>query len=356
MGRQRRRSARTFQEARDLKSRLKSDVRSGEFREQSRETFASYAGDWLDTYTGRTARGIRPATLADYRASMERDAIPFLGRMRMGEIEPRHIRQLAAHIAGRGVSGNTVRLALAPVKACFATAVEDGVLRSNPCSSIRISRQAAADVDDEKVKALTEDELQRFLAKVDQAYRPLFELLAHTGLRISEALALEWRDIDLGQRRLRVRRRLYKGALAPPKSRYGRREIPLSDGATRTLWQLRKTSPAPADADPVFVTATGDRLDRGNLYSRVLKPATRAAGIPWAAFHTFRHTCATMLFRHGLNAVQVQLWLGHHSPGFTMATYVHLLPEDLPAADFLDALTNASPAVAMEPEREARGA
>jgi hypothetical protein len=44
-----------------------------------------------------------------------------------------------------------------------------------------------------------------------------------------------------------------------------------------------------------------------------------------------------MLFRHGLNAVQVQLWLGHHSPAFTIATYVHLLPEDLPDAAFLDA-------------------
>jgi hypothetical protein len=46
-----------------------------------------------------------------------------------------------------------------------------------------------------------------------------------------------------------------------------------------------------------------------------------------------------MLFRHGLNAKQVQMWLGHHSPAFTLATYVHLLPDDLPDASFLDALT-----------------
>ncbi len=46
-----------------------------------------------------------------------------------------------------------------------------------------------------------------------------------------------------------------------------------------------------------------------------------------------------MLFRRGLNAVQVQLWLGHHSPAFTIATYVHLLPEDLPDPAFLDELT-----------------
>ena len=60
---------------------------------------------------------------------------------------------------------------------------------------------------------------------------------------------------------------------------------------------------------------------------------------PLGGFHTFRHTCATMLFRHGLNAKQVQMWLGHHSPAFTLATYVHLLPDDLPDAGFLDTLT-----------------
>jgi hypothetical protein len=40
-----------------------------------------------------------------------------------------------------------------------------------------------------------------------------------------------------------------------------------------------------------------------------------------------------MLFRRGLNAKQVQMWLGHHSPAFTLATYVHLLPDDLPDGD-----------------------
>ena len=79
-------------------------------------------------------------------------------------------------------------------------------------------------------------------------------------------------------------------------------------------------------------------LDRVNLSNRVVKPAARRAGVPWAGFHTFRHTCATRPFRAGLSAVQVQLWLGHHDPGFTLSRYVHLLPGDLPDAAFLDEL------------------
>ena len=56
-----------------------------------------------------------------------------------------------------------------------------------------------------------------------------------------------------------------------------------------------------------------------------MKPAVEEAGAGWAGFHTFRHTCASMLFERGANAVQVQRWLGHHSPAFTLSTYVHLL-------------------------------
>ena len=62
---------------------------------------------------------------------------------------------------------------------------------------------------------------------------------------------------------------------------------------------------------------------------RVLKPTAQEAGVPWVGFHTFRHTCASLLFAQGRNAVQVQRWLGHHSAAFTLATYVHLLDGDL---------------------------
>src|SRR5206468_11221904 len=83
----------------------------------------------------------------------------------------------------------------------------------------------------------------------------------------------------------------------------------------------------------------GTHLDPAKVASRVLKPAAKRAGLPWVGFHTLRHTCATLLFRHGLNAKQVQAWLGHHSAAFTLATYVHLLPDDLPDPAFLDEVT-----------------
>jgi integrase len=102
----------------------------------------------------------------------------------------------------------------------------------------------------------------------------------------------------------------------------------------------------------VFTSKTNGYLDDSNVRSRVLKPAAKRAGEPWIGFHTLRHTCATTLFRHGLNAKQVQLWLGHHSPAFTLATYVHLLPDDLPNPDFLDNIANEAPRATSEVEQQ----
>lgn len=136
-----------------------------------------------------------------------------------------------------------------------------------------------------------------------------------------------------------MRRRLYHGIDAP-KSRYGRRDIPLAPRMLAALQHRRATTRYAAESDPVFATRAGTPLDYACMYNRVLKPAARRAGVPWAAFHTLRHTCATMLFRNGLNAKQVQMWLGHHSPAFTLAVYIHLLADDLPDPDFLDKLTD----------------
>ena len=74
----------------------------------------------------------------------------------------------------------------------------------------------------------------------------------------------------------------------------------------------------------------------------ILKPAAAATGVSWASWHTLRHTCGSLRVRHGANAKQVQAWLGHHSPAFTLAVYVHLLDDDVPDASFFDAITSPS--------------
>jgi len=68
-------------------------------------------------------------------------------------------------------------------------------------------------------------------------------------------------------------------------------------------------------------------------------PAARRAGVPWASFPHVPPHGGERVLRAGWNAKQVQIVLGHHSPAFTLATYVHLIPDDLPDPGFLDDLT-----------------
>ena len=66
-------------------------------------------------------------------------------------------------------------------------------------------------------------------------------------------------------------------------------------------------------------------MQPSNVHRRILAPARDAVALPWATFHSFRHTCASLLFEEGRNVKQVAEWLGHADPGFTLRTYVHLL-------------------------------
>jgi integrase len=130
--------------------------------------------------------------------------------------------------------------------------------------------------------------------------------------------------------------------MGPPKTRYGRREIPLDHELAKALSDHRRTTEWPGAESPIFPASNGACLDTANLRRRVLNPIRKEAGLPWLGFHAFRHTCATMLSAEGRNAVQVQRWLGHHSAAFTLARYVHLLDGDLGEPLALDRMGSAA--------------
>ena len=303
-GRQRKRFARTLAEARKLKAANVADVARGEFRQQSAVTFADYAAEWIASYTGRTSSGISEDTRAEYRHRLGLDedgqplaggggAVGYFGRLRLADIGPRDLRRYAAHVAARGLARDTVRLALAPVKAMLATAAEDELIRSNPAAGLRNLIPAnESEAEGEQVKALTEDELRALLAALPERVglstpRLFCEFLAQTGLRFGEAVEVRWSDIE--GRRLHVQRRYRKGRVGLPKGRKTRR-VPLTGGMRRALWALpHAPKPGGAFDELVFVSERGERLDHANVRRRVLKPAARAAGVgEWVGFHTFR--------------------------------------------------------------------
>lgn len=354
-GRQRRESAPNYEGARKLKAAREADVARGEFHEQSRTSLAEYALEWVDRYQGR-GRGFRESTRDNYRSDLTRYAIPWFGpAKRLAQITPRDIANFVAWLCdesaqakhtdklraesglpARGLqrkrlSDSSVANIVKPIRACLGTAVAEGLIRQNPARDVPMPHRPVVETSEpDETRALSRDQLAAFLRVVHPKHRTLFRFLASTGLRVSEVAALQWYHLRLDGEKphVRVRRQLYRGRLQPPKSRHGRRDVPLDHRIVVELRTRRAGAGWSADDDLVFANEAGGPLDKDNLRRRHLRPAAEEAGAPWAAFHTFRHTCASLLFERGASVVQVQRWLGHHSAAFTLTTYVHWLDGD----------------------------
>lgn len=189
-------------------------------------------------------------------------------------------------------------------------------------------RRSGRGWDFEQGRFLTRRQLARVLAEIPEEWRLFFDLLAATGLRVSEAIALRWGDLELAAPAgLWVRRAIVRGVIGAPKSRFGTRRVPLEPRLAARLAALRK--PEASEEELVFANERGAPLSPTNLRNRVLLPAVRRAGVPRVGFHAFRHTCASMLVAAGSSPLRLQRWMGHHSAAYTLDVYGHLLEERL---------------------------
>jgi len=153
------------------------------------------AETWIDGYTGRTSGGLRQSTRDSYRDAIERVIVPYFKRtapnLKLDEITPSMLKAFIASLAEQGKSPATVRRYYAPLRAMLASAFEDGLITRNPASGVRVIVK-----DDRPVKRqrMTADETKRLLAEIPAEHGDMSYLMASTGLRISEAFALEWAD------------------------------------------------------------------------------------------------------------------------------------------------------------------
>jgi integrase len=288
---------------------------------------------------------------------MEKWTIPHFRGFRLAEVEPPDVREFIARLEAGGLRPSSIGSVLAPLKAMYATAVEDGAISVNPTREVRIGA-VRIEGDQEPARAMTRAQLAQLLGAIPEQHRLLFELLAHSGLRISELAGLQWRDVVFGERpRLQVRRQDCRNEVRELKTENSRREVPLSPNMARRLFATRRGRSA---TDRVFTSPQGARVNDGNLRRRMLIPAAKAAGLgrvdgagewrTWVGFHTFRHTCASLLFEAGRDVKQVAAWLGHADPAFTLRRYIHLMDDGIGDADFLDTAVRVNAGSTQCPE------
>ena len=307
-------------------------------------TLAAYAERWL----GLVQASIKPRTLASYRQTVRLHLVPHLGSTRICRLAKGRVKALLAAKLTGGLSRNSVRIVHATLRAMLNAAVDDGVILVNPADKLgrQLKLVAPAAARQETIKAMTRDQLSRFLlVTADHAPRffALFLVLARTGMRLGEALALQWPDVNFQERDIRVARGLSAGRIETPKSGHGR-TVDMSLQLNKTLLRLqveRKTETLRRgwqEVPPwVFCTRAGTLLDERRV-RRVFDRVLQAAGLP-SHFtpHCLRHTFASLLLQQGESPVYVQRQLGHASIQLTVDTYGKWLPMgNKPAVDRLD--------------------
>lgn len=327
-----------------MKRHGETDRDRGELEEQTRVRLLAFLDEWIERYQGQGRRGFRENTRDEYRRLIGAYAHRYFPRrLKLVELTPYLLARFVDWLAddaeqGRHLSDSTINNVVNPLRAALATAQREGLIRHNPSQGLALPRRDSPvedEEDDGEVKALSREQLVAVLSMVPDRHRLLFGLLAGCGLRISEAIALQRLhfQLDDGPPEVCIRRALVKGRVGPPKSRHGRREVRLPDSLARAVRE--RLHEGPQDSTALFFTnEVGGPINPDNLRARVLKPLVEEVGAPWAGFHAFRHTFASIHLAEGTNLVALSRALGHHSAAFTLSRYTHLLPGDAaPAID-----------------------
>lgn len=336
-GKQRKKNARTYDEARRIKRESDTDRDRGELQEPTAIAFLRFLDEWVERYRGQGRRGFRENTRDEYRRLIVAYAHSYFpAKLKLVDVSPYRLARFVDWLAdedeqGKRLSDSTIANIVIPLRAALTTATREGLIRNNPSLGLALPhREELEDDDEEEIKVFSREQLAAVLSMAPERYKLLYEVLATTGLRISEGIALQRLhfQLDGSQPEVCVRRGIVKGRIEPPKTKYGKREVRLP---APLVHRLRAHLAARDDQDStalVFTNRDGNVLEYGNLLRRHLKPVVEEVDASWAGFHTFRHTFASLHLSRGTNIVQLSHALGHHSPAFTLSRYTHLLPGD----------------------------
>ena len=169
------------------------------------------------------------------------------------------------------------------------------------------------------------DSLGKLLDQVEEPYRTMVSLIAATGLRIGELLALRWSVLDLEGGTLAVHESVFEGKFQRPKTQRAVRTIPLGRHAVKVLSEHRERTTRKADRDLVFANRKGDPLRESKLLQKVLQPAAEGAGLGRVTWHQFRHIHSSLLNDLRVPVKIAQEQLGHASISTTLNIYTHVV-------------------------------
>lgn len=295
-------------------------------------------GEWIDPEQARTTvgaiwlkfiqtRSVKASTLASYEEVWRNLIAPRWSDVHLNRVLSSEVLEWVATMEGpRGpVSGARARKALTVLRMVLDHAVLDRRLASNPAHLPRGT--SLPKVTSKKSRRyLTHKEVHR-LAVACGEHATLVLVLAYTGVRWGEAIALRPEDILINRSRIHVSRSYSttsgKPTLTSTKN-HQVRDVPMARLIEASLVPLMDGL---ADDDLIF--GGPKPLDGNNFRRRVFSPALREAGLAHMTIHDLRHTAASLAVSSGATVKGVQRMLGHASAKTTLDTYADLFDSDL---------------------------
>ncbi|WP_446812168.1 tyrosine-type recombinase/integrase [Methylomonas sp. 2BW1-5-20] len=294
------------------------------FKPQAALTISSRLNKWLD----RKERHLKASTYDTYRRAILQLKTG-LGDITIADIKKKDMR---AWCETKTCSNKAIANLTSVLRAALQDAVDDELIDSNPLSDFRF-RRAEAPKETEDVDPFTAEEQLAILSALNGQHRNLIQFSFWTGLRPSEAIALEWTDIDFIKGVVQIKRAKTFHARKPEttKTRAGLREVKLlqpalaaiDDQKHHTFLDGRHVFKNPNTSKPW----TGDRQIR-KFWGWALK----RAGVRYRNPYQTRHTYASMMLTAGESLPWISRQMGHSSVIMTTKAYARFIKDSLPDA------------------------
>jgi integrase len=324
-------SGHTKEEAEQKLAELRVLYQQGRLLARSRETVRDYLQAWL---RDDVKPAVAPRTFENYELNVRR-LEPLIGSIRLDALKPDHIKTAYRSLLDGGLSARSVQQAHRTLRAALRQAVKPEHLYRDPTFGVTPPR-----APEREEVVLTAGQIRTLLASTEDHYlHPLWVVLATTGMRVGEALGLQWRDVDLDAGMVTIRRQAQwqKGpgmVLSEVKTKASHRTLPLVPG---TIAVLRKQRAAAMerhlavgmpwnDAMQVFATIDGNLINPGTV-SKAFHRALDGAHLPQMRVHDLRHTVSSFIQSRGRTEREAQEVMGHASPATTRHIYTHVMPD-----------------------------
>lgn len=295
------------------------------------KTFKDLTDMWLVNYK----MTLKPQSYNSTVSILNKHIMPTFGNMKLDKITSSDVQTFINDLSKKTINYVNARSIISRI-------LQHGILlqliQHNPARDIVLPRNQKEDSD--KVKFIDKDDLKKFLDYIEKDklknYKSnynyvLYKLLLSTGLRIGEACAVEWSDIDLINGTINIDKTYSKSIrrLSTTKSKSGTRIISIDKDTVNLLklYQIRQRQlfhEVEGGAPEVVFSTPTRKYFHTFVRQNALDKTCKEAGISRFTFHAFRHTHASLLLNAGISYKELQYRLGHSNIAMTLDVYSHL--------------------------------